>query len=235
MHLIKRVWKWGCFFLTAIVFAISVQWIRQGPPLASNAGWRYQVVETLDQAGDWFHAIEELPKAMVEEDSRKYAEQFTRDLEIRNSRIPLDLASIDAELMYIEYPHKIPRLIFQKGVIAELQHQPEEALDWYGQALEKKSGLFMAWVRRALIWERLGNTMQAEEEFKKALDIAPDGTLGRFHYGLFLARSTTQFDEARKQAEFLKAIRPIYSQIIIQTIEEHAMDCGAACKFDFSS
>lgn len=219
MNTFSKYIKWGVFFGTAILFAVSVQWVRQQPPKPSDYGWAYQVVESLDQAGDLHHALEALPRALNDPQSREQALNFQAAIALRKQKAPSALYELEQEIMGTERKYKIPRLTFSKGVIADLHQDDELALYWYQKAIELKPTMSIAYVQQGLVFERMGRLDEAHASFQKALDLNETAPLSRFHYGLFLARSTDQRDQALEQATFLEDARPIYAKIIREALQ----------------
>ncbi len=211
--------KLGIFFSAAVVFALAVHWVRQQPPGYSGTGQAFQVVEALDQSGDLFHALEALPEALRDPQSREAALQFQEGVELRKVQAPAALIALDEEILDTERKYKIPKLTFSKGVIADLLQQDEDALRWFREAIRMKPKMSIAYVRLALVHERMGDIEQARELYRQALEVNGRAILSHFHHGMFLARSTGSHDEALREAEFLKEIRPLYSRIIEQTVK----------------
>ncbi|MBF0276298.1 MAG: hypothetical protein HQM13_00845 [SAR324 cluster bacterium] len=212
--------KWGLFFSSAVLFVLAVQWVRQQPPMPTQEGWPYQVVESLDQAGDLFHALKALPRALNDPQSRQAALKFQNAIVQRKAKAPSALHQLDQEIMGTERRYKVPRLIFSKGVIADLEQNDQEALHWYQKAIEMKPGMSIGYVHQALVYERLGALAKAAESFQKALVLDKNAPLSHFHHGLFWARSTDQQEKALAEADFLEEIRPVYAKIIRDTLEQ---------------
>lgn len=210
--------KLGIFFSTAVVFALLVQWVRQQPPAYSQTGEAFQVVEALDQSGDLYHALAALPDALRDPESREAALRFQQAVELRKIQAPAVLIALDEEILDTERRYKIPKLTFSKGVIADLLQKDEDAMYWYREVLRMKPEMSIAYVRLALVFERTRQVARAQSLFQQALEVNERAILTHFHHGMFLARATSMFDEARKEAEFLRNIRPLYSRIIEQTI-----------------
>jgi tetratricopeptide (TPR) repeat protein len=212
-------WRLSIFFGAAILFALVVHWIRQAPPTAASTGWAYQQVEMLDQAGDLYHALELLPNALAEASSKQAAEDFLKAVETRKKQAPSASTQIVSQLQTTELKFIIPRLLFNKGVIADLMQDNLDAIRWYKAALEKKPGMSIAYVRLALVHERMGELEKAEGYFLKALSIQSRAPLTRFHYGMFLTRSVVRPQDALKEAQFLEKVRPAYSRMIIEQLK----------------
>ena len=220
MKTISFYLKWSLFFLAAIVFALTVHWLRQRPPDSSNAGWPYQVVETLDQTGDLFHALEELPRALNDPQSHAAALQFQAALEQRKAQSAAALRGLNDEIDGTERKYKIPKLTFLKGTIADLWQDDQQALRWYQKAIEMKPKMSIAYVRQGLVYERMGQIELAQQSFQNALKLSKEAPLSHFHYGLFLARSTKRKSEALAEADYLEKVRPLYARIIREKAEQ---------------
>ncbi|PCI27751.1 MAG: hypothetical protein COB67_07900 [SAR324 cluster bacterium] len=219
VKLTPRFFGWTAIFLsTALVLVVLTQLIRQSKPQEIDSGWRYQVAVTLDQAGDLYHAIEELQAALKEEDSREDAQKLLAAIENRKRKAPEILAQIAEKIGDDGLKFKRGKLYLARGIVKELQNKDLEAIQSFKTSLELKSRQSLAMVRLGLAYERIGQLETADAYFQQALEKNDPALLTHFHYGLFLQRTFQNKEKAEEMAQFVESARPLYAKIIREKI-----------------
>jgi Tfp pilus assembly protein PilF len=202
------------FFLTAVLVIVATQWIRQAKPEAIRSGWRFQVAVTLDRTGDLYHALEELQNALQEPESRQDALELLAAIERRKKKAKQMLINLRDEIGDDGLKFKRSRLYFSQGVVMELLQRENEARESFLESIRLKSRQSIAYVRLGLLYERAKMYQKSEQYFQEALSKNDPALLTHFHYGMFLARTGTKPETAKKMAEFIASSRPLYAEII---------------------
>jgi type IV pilus assembly protein PilF len=106
---------------------------------------------------------------------------------------------------------ELASLYFSRG-------QANEALGDVNNAIEAKPDMAEAYALRGLIYGALGNMALAEQNFQRALQLAPDDPDARHNYGWFLcqqkryAEADAQFDNAVAQTQNREVVRALLAK-----------------------
>ncbi len=86
---------------------------------------------------------------------------------------------------------------FAAAVTLLEEHSDEEAIELLQQVVARSPGVTAPYINLGIAYQRIGNTEQAEAQFKAALERIPDHPVACNQYGLLL-RKTGRFEEARR-------------------------------------
>lgn len=107
-------------------------------------------------------------------------------------------------------PKKAAQFNAELGLRYMVQGRDELAMEKLQRALKYNPDLAIAHHYIAELYRRLGKTEEADEHYRRALDLAPDDSTIKNNYGIFLC-GDKRYDEGAKY--LLKALEnPVYSE-----------------------
>lgn len=209
----------GLLLILAVAAALGLQLLRNSAPAPIPGGAHYQAAITLDQAGDLYHARQELALAMTEPGSEALAKKFAEDLKSRRAKADGGVEELNALLLNPALSRRQAMYLNLRGQLHELMGLDEEAMRDYLHSISLQSTQTLGFIHLGLLFERQNQISKALPYFKKAQEGPDSAYLSRFHLGMFYARTRQDVAAARALADELAPHRPLYTQLIINQLE----------------
>ncbi len=102
----------------------------------------------------------------------------------------------------------MPSLWFNLGLLREKQERYDEAIAFYSEAIRKKENYPIAYLRRGIIFEKLGKYEDALKDLRKYNELVKDEPEGLYHLGKCLV-SLKNIEEAKVHLEKAYFLGPL--------------------------